>query len=262
MATTSGQRIRAVLRKELVELRKNKMVIGAMASLPLIFVTLMLVMNALVPIDPAAKVRGFVPPPALAGLSAGLALRILLNEQFMFYQLLVPMILPTVIAAHSVIGEKQARTLEPLLATPVRTSELLAAKILAAVLPAVLLGWLSYSVALVGVRLTSGSTVASFLYRPMWSLSMLGVAPLLALFTASVAVCISSRVNDARTAQAISGTAVVPVIAAGMAVLLGKRVLTTSFVLGVAATLVPLDLLLLALAGKLFQRETILIRWR
>ena len=33
------------------------------------------------------------------------------------------------VAAHSVIGEKQARTLEPLLATPLKTSELLAAKV-------------------------------------------------------------------------------------------------------------------------------------
>ena len=40
------------------------------------------------------------------------------------------------VAAYSVIGEKQARTLEPLLATPITTFELLAAKVLGALLPA------------------------------------------------------------------------------------------------------------------------------
>ena len=40
------------------------------------------------------------------------------------------------VAAHSVIGEKQARTLEPLLATPLKTSELLAAKVISAAIPA------------------------------------------------------------------------------------------------------------------------------
>ena len=41
------------------------------------------------------------------------------------------------VAAHSVIGEKQARTLEPLLATPLKTSELLAAKVISAAIPGV-----------------------------------------------------------------------------------------------------------------------------
>ena len=40
------------------------------------------------------------------------------------------------VASDSIIGEKQARTLEPLLATPITTFELLAAKILGALLPA------------------------------------------------------------------------------------------------------------------------------
>ena len=43
------------------------------------------------------------------------------------------------VAAHSVIGEKQARTLEPLLATPLRTGELLAAKVISAAIPGVVL---------------------------------------------------------------------------------------------------------------------------
>ena len=43
------------------------------------------------------------------------------------------------VAAHSVIGEKQARTLEPLLATPVTTFELLAAKVIGAALPGIAL---------------------------------------------------------------------------------------------------------------------------
>ena len=38
-------------------------------------------------------------------------------------------------AAHAVVGEKQARTLEPLLATPITTVELLVAKVLGALVP-------------------------------------------------------------------------------------------------------------------------------
>ena len=39
------------------------------------------------------------------------------------------------LAAHAIVGEKQARTLEPLLATPITTTELLVAKVLGALVP-------------------------------------------------------------------------------------------------------------------------------
>ena len=52
---------------------------------------------------------------------------------------LVPVTSAMSVAAYSVVGEKQARTLEPLLATPITTFELLAGKVLGALLPAVAL---------------------------------------------------------------------------------------------------------------------------
>ena len=39
------------------------------------------------------------------------------------------------LAAHAIVGEKQARTLEPLLATPLTTLELLMAKVAGALIP-------------------------------------------------------------------------------------------------------------------------------
>lgn len=56
----------------------------------------------------------------------------------------MPAYIPLSIATFSIIGEKQARTLEPLLAAPVRTVELLAGKAIAALVPGVLAGWLTY----------------------------------------------------------------------------------------------------------------------
>ena len=50
------------------------------------------------------------------------------------------------LAAHAIVGEKQARTLEPLLATPLTTLELLMAKVLGALLP-------TLAISLVGLAL-------------------------------------------------------------------------------------------------------------
>ena len=56
----------------------------------------------------------------------------------------MPAYIPLSIATFSIIGEKQARTLEPVLAAPIRTVELLAGKAIAALVPGVLAGWVTY----------------------------------------------------------------------------------------------------------------------
>ena len=53
-------------------------------------------------------------------------------QQFLVIFLLMPAYVPLSIATFSIIGEKQARSLEPVLAAPIRTIELLAGKTVAA----------------------------------------------------------------------------------------------------------------------------------
>ena len=65
-------------------------------------------------------------------------------QQFLAFFLLMPAYIPLSIATFSIIGEKQARTLEPVLATPIRTLELLVGKAIAALVPGVLAGWVTY----------------------------------------------------------------------------------------------------------------------
>ena len=55
--------------------------------------------------------------------------------------LLIPIVSATALATHAVIGEKQSKALEPLLATPISTIELLAAKTLTPFLFALMLMW-------------------------------------------------------------------------------------------------------------------------
>ena len=68
---------------------------------------------------------------------------------------------PVSIAAHAVIGEKQARTLEPLLATPVSTGELLVAKMLGALLPTLVISLAGLGLYLGGIVATAAPGVAS-----------------------------------------------------------------------------------------------------
>ena len=68
--------------------------------------------------------------PELAGLTATRLIQTFLFHQFTLLLLLVPVVGAMALATHAVIGEKQSKALEPLLATPISTLELLAAKTL------------------------------------------------------------------------------------------------------------------------------------
>ncbi len=263
----NGAKIGAIVEKEIADARKNRMIILSMALIPTLLVAMVLgttfVMLNVESVDEASLDEDELSmiPAELSGLNPSHALLILLNDQFMFYFLLIPMMLPVYIAAYSIIGEKETKSLEPLLATPVSTSELLVAKSLAATIPAVVLTWLSFIVLIIGGYLIMPEPVFLAMIRPVWIVSMVLLSPLLALLSVFSGVIISSRMNDPRAAQQVTGIFVVPIIALSLVVLAGKIFLSVWMVFLAATIALAVDCVVLYFAVKLFQRETILTRW-
>ena len=190
-------------------------------------------------------------------------------QAFIFQQALALLIgLTTVtggmsVAAHSVIGEKQARTLEPLLATPLKTIELLAAKVTSAAIPGVMLTTMCYLayVALIAVFAEPGVWAAQLTPRSLALVFIVG--PLAALFGLQLAVCASSRVNDPRSAQQLGAIIlIIPVGVLQVAQFIGGVVLTASILLAISAVLAVGNLVVLRAAISIFDRESILIRWK
>ncbi len=186
----------------------------------------------------------------------------LMNDQYLFYFLLIPMMMPVYIAAYSIIGEKETKSLEPLLATPISTWELLVGKSLAAVLPAVILTWLSFIALVIGSYFIMPQPVFLAMIRPVWLIGMALISPLLAMLSVSSGVIVSSRMNDPRAAQQVTGIFVIPIIALSLVVLAGKVFLSVPMVILAAAIILALDCAVLFFAVKLFRRETILTRWK
>ena len=95
-----------------------------------------------------------------ADLSNDARVQLFLFQQFLMLFLLTPITGAMALAAHAIVGEKQARTLEPLLATPITTFELLVAKVLGALLPTLaisLIGLALYVGGIAGVRRSRAS---------------------------------------------------------------------------------------------------------
>lgn len=175
----------------------------------------------------------------------------------------MPVFLPILIAAQSVGGERERRTLEPLLATPVPTLHIVLGKSVAAVLPAIVITWIAAAVFTVGL----GGLVqahAGFWLWPgaAWLFSTAVLAPLMALFGNTLAVAVSVRVTDPRAAQNLAATSVLPLVGLLVAQLAGYVHVGLFFYLGLAAVVCLVDVALLQLCVALFHRERLLTKWR
>lgn len=264
--TFDWRRVRAVIEKEWAEIRRNKAILWMMALVPVMLVGMILGTDYFIALA-AAQGRDMdedeLPiPEELRHLPRLEAFIIQMNEQYMFYLLLIPTTLPVYIAAHSIIGEKETRTLEPLLATPISTWELLFGKSVAATVPPVLLTWLSFAVLLAGLKLIAPPAVFAYSARGVWIVGMLLFSPLLAFLSVLVGVMVSSRINDPRVAQQIAGIFVLPLIGISLVVLAGLIFINVPMMLSAAGVMVIVDGVILYFAVKLFQRETILTRWK
>ena len=258
-------KIRTIISKEWAEVFKNKLVLFTVAFLPLILVAMPLIMLAVTGGDMSQEVDEL--PTSLVGtMCVGLdeweCLQLYMMSIFTIMFMILPVMVPVTIAAYSIVGEKTTRSLEPLLATPITTLELLTGKMLAAVIPAILVTWATYLLFLIGVWYFTSPAVFTALLAPMWLLAILVVGPLLALFSVSIAIMVSSRVNDPRIAEQLSGAVAVPIILLLVGQSVGFLLLSQELVIVVAAVVAVLDIGLVYLAIQTFERETILTRWK
>lgn len=200
--------------------------------------------------------------PELATLEGGAQVQAFLFHQFLLLLLLVPVVGSMSLAAHSVISEKQGRSLEPLLATPITTVELLAAKSLTPFLVSLAFLMFAMSLYVLGIAATAAPGVWRTLLGARTILLAGIAAPLVSLTGLQTSVLVSSRVNDPRSAQQLGSLIIVPITFAFVAQMLGQYVWSLASLLTTLALLVIINIALLLAGVWVFRRETILMRWK
>ena len=206
--------------------------------------------------------RAVASMPELAGLTGNALIQAFLFHQFALLLLLVPVVAATALATHAVIGEKQSRALEPLLATPISTTELLAAKTLTPFLFALGLTWFAAGLYVAGIVFAGEPGVWRTVLGPRTFILFMIVGPLVELATLQVSVIVSSRANDPRSAQQLTSLLILPITVVFIAQLIGAFVIASPALLVGAAGLAVLNAGLLWVGVRVFDRETILTRWR
>ena len=262
-------RIRGLLAKEFLDLSRNRL-----ALLPVGLIT---VLSLVMPFGIAIAIPYFtgqdlsgdadlakvsVAAGAHASLASNARIQLFLFEQFLLLFLMTPITGAMALAAHAVVGEKQARTLEPLLATPITTSELLVAKVLGALLPTLVISLAGLALYFGGIMAMAAPGVAAAMLSVRTLMLIAVVGPTAALVSLQAAVIISSRVNDTRTAQQFGVLIIIPLAAALVAQFTGSFWLSATALAWLGLGLFGLWVLLVLISAVLFERESILTRWR
>jgi ABC-2 type transport system permease protein len=264
----------AIARKDLKEVRQNRAAWLPAIILPLIFAVVMPLV--------------FILLPQFASLSAGdmeevddllsnlpLVMQVLFEgrspeQTFVIYMtgfmlapmlLILPLMFSTVIGSEAFVGERERKTLEALLYAPASDLDLFLGKVLAAVLPAVIITWLTSLVYAIVVNVASYPLFGAvwFPLAPWWPM-IFWLAPALAVLGISVTVLISSRVRTFMEAYQMSAALVIFVLALILGQVSGVLVLGvgTVFVIGTLVWLV--DAVLIYVSVSRFKRSSLVAK--
>jgi len=260
------------LRKELRELRKNKFVLPVYLLLPPIAVILPVVFASLAPTimaidqnDPVVLAihRIITTTPEFAHMGTDEAItRFFLRNLVAFY-LLLPVGLSSISAAFSIVAEKQQRTLEPILATPITDFEFLIGKLLASLVPSIILTWAAAILAVVIVNWTTwGRYQTPLLPDRFWAIGVFLLAPIMGMASVLAAMRLSAKMSDPQSANQFTGLVIVPTFMVGIGIF-GKVLTISMTAVAIACVvLLLLTLFLLRINLKNFQREEILTKWK
>ena len=269
----NAQRISALLRKELSEYRASPGTLLPLLVILVLTIWLPLVVLVLVPkltgeslaadedLLEVVRLLGEV-EPSLRALPPEAAAQAALLQHFLLLFLIGPIVGAVSLAAYGIVGEKQQRTLEPLLTTPLTTIELLVAKVFAALIPALVAELAGVAIFFTMIGLLAAPGVLGALLTFKTALLLTVVSPLAALTALQMAIAISTRVSDPRSAQQIAVVVVLPIVGLMIGQIAGAFVIGTGILLLMAAVLAGVWLAVARVSVALFDRETILTRWK
>jgi ABC-type multidrug transport system permease subunit len=199
----------------------------------------------------------------LVGMNAWQALVYVMSLYFFApFFLIIPLMASSVIASDSFAGEKERKTIEAILATPISDSELLLGKMLVSFIPSMIVTAASFAIYTTVIDVFSFEIFDGrlLLPNPVWLMLIFGVAPTIALAGIGLTVMISARVKGVREAQQISSILLLPILMLVLGQISGAIFLGPTVVAILIAAFVVVDLIVFYIGLRSFKREEILPR--
>jgi ABC-2 type transport system permease protein len=267
------EKVVLVFRKDWREIRRNWQVIVPIVVVPLIISVFLPVLLTVIPsLAPTqgGSLSGFenlienLPRPVqehLAGLTEQQVMIYIMAIYFFApFFLIIPLMASSVIASDSFAGEKERKTIEALLATPISDGELFLGKMMVSFLPSMVVTIMSFVVYAAVFDVMAYGILNGMLLFPNidWMLLIFGLAPTVALASIGLTVIVSAKVKGFREAQQISVVLLIPVLALIFRQVTGAVIFGPIVIVALISLFVLIDLVVFRAGVKLFRREEIL----
>lgn len=262
-------RVRAIMSKDIRAVTASRMVLLPIVIVPLLLcvivpaaVLLLALRFDTVLITGIQHVEKLIPlypvPDTLPGLTDRI-LFIFLNYTFLPFFMLIPIMASSVIASDSIVGEKERKTLETLLYTPVTNREFLTAKLLGAFIPAVLVSWGGFAGYFAALNLIYWITRGMLILRSwIWLPAMLLLSPSVSLLGLSVTLIVSLKARTYMEAQQTAGIIVLPFIVLIVVQIAGLLTFEPLYVVLLGLALGIISYLIITRIAPRFNREEII----
>ena len=267
------QKAMLVFSKDWREIRRNWQVILPIVVVPVMISVVLPMVVTMIPIIDVGQEGSLGRPEnlinnlpvrvqeQLAGMNE-LQVMIYIMAIYFFapFFLIIPLMASSVISSDSFAGEKERKTIEALLATPISDGELFLGKMLVSFIPSMIITMVSFGVYTAVFDIMAYGIFNGMLLLPTidWVLLIFGLAPTVALASIGLTVMISAKVKGFREAQQISVVLLIPVLALIFGQVTGAIILGPIVILALVGLFLVIDLIVFRVGVKLFRREKIL----
>jgi ABC-type Na+ efflux pump permease subunit len=265
------QRIKIIFIKDWKELIKSRQALLPMILVPLIFIVILpavFILSALY-LDASKFISGseqFIKnfPQQLLPKEFNERQKIIYAMIVYFFApffLIIPVMISSVIASNSFAGEKERKTIEGLLYTPISDKELILGKVAVSFFPAVVISWICFLVYTIVVNVFSYQ-IFSYLFFPTltWLVLIFWLVPIISFLSLVLIVAVSQKVSGVWEAQQISVLLILPIIGLVISQVGGVIYLSSPVVFIVGLLILVIDIIAYKWIVKTFDRERILTK--
>ncbi|KAA8747198.1 MULTISPECIES: ABC transporter permease subunit [Paenibacillus] len=170
--------------------------------------------------------------------------------------LIIPVMASSILTANSFAGEKERKTLEGLLFTPISMNTLFKGKVLAALIPSILLSWVTFLIYGIIANILMYPMFGTLMFPNLnWIILVVWVVPACSLMVILLNVLISAKVRGFQEAYQLGGLIVLPLIALVAGQASGMLLIGPWMLLMIGAVLLLISLVLLRLVTAWNSRQ-------
>lgn len=255
----------ALIKKDMRSVTSNKQVFAVLLIVPIVLtIALPSIFVFVISFAPDAasdfqKLLDMLPAPNGEYSQQQQIFSLILNQIMPSFFLIIPIMASSVMAASSFVGEKEKRTLETLLYSPLSLRQLFQSKILAGLSVGMMISYSSFAAMLLVMELEFFFLTGNLLLpAASWLAIMLLIAPAISLVAIAVTVRSSAKAQTIEEAQQRAVFLIFPILALLIGQFTSIILISAGLLWGVGIVLAALAILLVKGAAGNFTYEKLL----